>query len=421
VNPSHPDRRALWFWLSYALFILYVTSLPFDFVFSTSRALERLRAVPLHLFMSPDGGRASFSDMVQNVVLFAPFGALTVATLSRRRLAVAVCGGAVAGFALSVTVETLQLFTVDRVTSLNDVATDTTGAVLGALVAASAIVVARRIGTEAAQSRVAHELYPVLAWSAVLVLATWHPFDTTIDVSGIAGKVRSVMRDPWQAGAIGDEGVDAIRYALFSAALVVCLTRLGWRRPRLLGALAGSFMAFAMEFSQFFVSSRMPGMKDVTVGVVGSCLAAWLSVPHLWSRRLAAGVVVVASVLATALVTLNPFEVQATHRPFQLFPFRAYQAVSPEAAISHAVELSLAFFPIGFAMGLVLSPRQRWLRVMMMALALGGVLEYLQGWIVGRYPDVTDVATLALGALGGAWAAIHSYPEGETEPSVRST
>jgi VanZ family protein len=33
------------------------------------------------------------------------------------------------------------------------------------------------------------------------------------------------------------------------------------------------------------------------------------------------------------------------------------------------------------------------------------LLEYFQGWIVGRFPDVTDVAMMLLGALTGAWAA----------------
>ena len=30
-------------------------------------------------------------------------------------------------------------------------------------------------------------------------------------------------------------------------------------------------------------------------------------------------------------------------------------------------------------------------------------LEYLQGWVAGRYGDITDVGVATLGALGGVW------------------
>jgi len=79
------------------------------------------------------------------------------------------------------------------------------------------------------------------------------------------------------------------------------------------------------------------------------------------------------------------------------------------------VELSLAFFPIGFALAFALPRRGRWPLAAVIAVALGGVLEYLQGWIVGRYPDVTDVGVLALGAMAGVWAASHAPADRHAE------
>jgi glycopeptide antibiotics resistance protein len=117
-------------------------------------------------------------------------------------------------------------------------------------------------------------------------------------------------------------------------------------------------------------------------------------------------------------MTLSPFVIQQERRPFELVPFLGYEAqVRPETAISHAVELSLAFFPIGFALAFALPRRQRWPLAAFIVVALGGVLEYLQGWIVGRYPDVTDVGVLALGAMAGVWAASHALADRYAERS----
>lgn len=414
TRPARSRRRTyLLFWFSYAVFIVYVTTLPFDFVFSTSTALDKLGGVSRHLFTGPDGQRASLSDMVQNVVLFAPFGVLCVAALTTRREAraravrfwVAVAVATIAGCVLSAAVETLQLFTPERVTSLNDVVTDTTGALLGALVAVVAIRLRHRLGAQASYGATMHELYPVLVWGALAMLAAWHPFDTTLDIGGIGSKVRSFIRDPWQAGVLADEGVDVVRYALFSASCVVCFERLGIARPRVRAAFAGIALAAVLELSQFFVQSRMPGMKDMTVGAIGSCGAALLAVPRLWSKRRAASAIGIASLLATALMMLSPFVIRSDRQPFTIVPLRSYAAGPPERTISHAAELSLAFFPLGFSLALLLPRRLRLMRVALIAFALGVLLEFLQGWIAGRYPDVTDAAVLALGALAGTWAA----------------
>jgi len=415
AGPKGPALHV--FWLSYAFFIVYVTSLPFDFNPSVSSALEKLRSVPLHLFTSPEGRRASMSDMAQNVVLFAPFGALTILAWGRRRISlVMIAVAAVAGFVLSASVETLQLFTADRTSSLNDVVTDMAGATLGAMVAALVMAVVRRTRARPLYARIVHEIYPVIVWGAVLVLATWHPFDTTIDVGGIGSKVRAFVTDPWQRGALGDEGADAVRYALFAAACACVLRRRGVSRARSLAAAVGVVAAIGLELSQFFVASRMPGMKDAVVGIAGSSIGALLAGRSMWSARWSTLAVIVPAWLGAAEMMLTPFALQRDHRPFALVPFLGYQAQArPEAAISHAVELSLAFFPIGFALALALPRRRRWPVAAFIVVALGGVLEYLQGWVVGRYPDVTDVGVLALGAMAGVWAASHALADRHAE------
>ena len=111
-----------------------------------------------------------------------------------------------------------------------------------------------------------------------LLLATWHPFDTTIDVSGIAAKVRAFVSDPWQRGALGDEGVDAVRYALFAAACrhAVCeRRRVTWARSA--RGSGGAVAAVGLERLAVLRELAYAGMKDVAVGVAGSAIGALLA------------------------------------------------------------------------------------------------------------------------------------------------
>ena len=414
LSSSHPApsqessssrRTFLVLWLAYTVFTVYVTTLPFSFTGSLADAREKLANVPRHVFVSPEWRRASGSDMLQNVLLFMPLGALTVAAAGRRwhPLFSVVLAGA-AGLGLSVAVETLQLFTRERTTSLNDVATNGIGAVAGGALAAIVLSAAHRAVTTERLAPIARSLYPLLVWTTVIGVATWHPFDTTIDVGGIAAKVRSVLADPWQAGAVADEAADAVRYALFGAAAALWLRHRNGGHHTVAAAALGGLAAIGFELSQFFINSRSPGGKDMCVGIAGACLGAVAARGPLARRPVAAALVVVCGAwLGAALMEWSAFAASDT-RSFDAAFFFAYAGQAPEAMISKAVELSLAFFPIGFALALVVR-RSKWPTVIGIALVLAGILEGLQRWMAGRYPDVTDVVVLVLGAAAGAWAA----------------
>ena len=418
MTPHPPSRRLfLLLWLSYALFVVYVTTLPFDFDPSVEHAISRWAAMSRNPLLSQDGARASFSDMLQNVVLFAPFGALTALVLRRGRRAIVPLLSAAAGFCLSAGVETLQLFTIDRTPSLNDVLTNTVGTLGGGIVVILASWATARTRAIPHAADVLHRCYPLLLWGGVAAVAAWHPFDTTVDVSSVAGKVRSLLSDPWQIGSIGDEGVDAVRYALVAASAAVVWQR--WRLPHAtaVAILAASLLGAALEMSQFFVWSRMPGVKDVGVAVVGGFVGAvsWrlllrrsLSAPAVLRHAVLrpALVMILAAWLAAGLMLLKPLTFSATQQPIQLTPFLDYVRPSPESMVSHIVELTLAFLPIGFALGMVIRKPRLWVATAVVGGVLAVVLEYGQSWVIGRYSDVTDAGVLVLGALAGAWASL---------------
>lgn len=125
-------------------FVLVCTLWPFHLRFGLPHLSEKLDEIewePLYGLVSGGehpGHASPLRDMVQNVVLFAPLGALAV---PGRRVDAPSFGerakwlghAVLISFALSVLVEGLQLFTEDRVSQLGDVLFDSLGGLLGAV------------------------------------------------------------------------------------------------------------------------------------------------------------------------------------------------------------------------------------------------------------------------------------------------
>src|SRR4051794_23474859 len=76
-------------------------------------------------------------DIVANVILYVPLGFLAFFSVSaRHRDALRIGGAAAFGFALSVAMETIQLYESDRISSYIDVIANTAGALFAAGIAA---------------------------------------------------------------------------------------------------------------------------------------------------------------------------------------------------------------------------------------------------------------------------------------------
>jgi glycopeptide antibiotics resistance protein len=398
-------RRALW--LAFALFVLYAGTIPFHF--STAAVGERLRHLSLNPFLSGGGGRRmSVPDFVQNVLLFLPFGALGFLSFERarilRRLAIVI----LLGVALSVTVESLQLLTVDRVTGLNDVLSNGLGTFLGAVLAWQSQALFRaglkRLQIEGLAD--VDALRPFAFATAALAVAAWQPFDVTLEVGTVVSKVRALQADVWQLSGWRDEGLSILISALFAATLAEYLAALGERRAGRKAAIAGVVLACGLEASQVFIGSRMPALWDALVASAGVALGAagwtvWRRTdwPALWL-----GAVIVATAGAAAMLTLSPFVVAPAYRAFGWFPFLGYYTRTTFDTLSHVIELALLYFPLGVCVGWFM-PTSRTRTAVLWAAAIAVGTECAQGWIVSRYPDITDVAV----GVAGAWIGFHAY------------
>ena len=137
------EKYYLWFrkyWLyflliSYVLFIIYSTVVPFNFVLSWKMFSQRF----LKIDWIPFYGKyrlISRADVIANIIFFIPLGILlglqkilsNYRNFTLREWLV-ILG---LGFSISSAVEFLQLFTIDRHTSLTDILTNSSGTLLGA-------------------------------------------------------------------------------------------------------------------------------------------------------------------------------------------------------------------------------------------------------------------------------------------------
>ena len=161
----------------------------------------------------------------------------------------------------------------------------------------------------------------------------------------------------------------------------------------------------ALEASQFLITSRSPSLQDLAAATAGALIGTMVSG---WSAHLArVGLLVVLTVLAAVPFYLQPFTIRAHYESMALVPFLAYYEFTTLQTVSHVIDLMLIYAPIGFAMQWQRGKTPVSMRVVLVALLIAGPLEYAQGWIVGRFPDLTDIAMAVLGGLIGAAVARH--------------
>ena len=108
---------------------------------------------------------------------------------------------------------------------------------------------------------------------------------------------------------------------------------------------------------------------------------------------------------AAAVFGLSPFEWAPDRTGLQSFLFLNYYARTSLQTVSHVLELSGIYFPLGFALGWCWAGRAPWVLALGGAGTIGLAVEYAQGWVTGRVPDVTDVGVSILAAGVGVLTA----------------
>lgn len=257
-------------------------------------ASGRFRAA-LSFQQGPIGQPFSRTDLLSNLLLYMPFG-LLLATRRRAR------GGSGAGAALwalvlgamlSALVETLQLFSASRTSSLGDLAANSMGALVGGIVGAAwgmRMLIRAEGGVRRRWIDRPVELAAILLLAAMAGDALFQ-YWPTLDVAEVWGNLKrstfslssGLALHPWHYWLVKRVGVYAVLTVLLAAMAMIGRTwsdavgyRGAWSTPARAAIWAGLF-GLALELGQFLIPGRHPSPTDVLCFALGAGLGSALA------------------------------------------------------------------------------------------------------------------------------------------------
>jgi glycopeptide antibiotics resistance protein len=440
-SPSFLTRRHYtWLGLGLLALVVYGSLVPLHFQsVSWGDAVTRFRvacAEPVRV--------VSRSDWAANILLFIPLSFLWMAALAADRpwyagllAALFVLPGCTL---LSAAIEFTQLYFPPRVTSVNDIAAESLGGLLGALlwlIGGQGITRWLRhswalLGSHGPLAR----LLP--AYVVFLVFVHVMPMDLTLSPVEIyhkyrQGRVRlipfgNLQTDPFEAVS---KYLTTVSYFLPVGLLLAGLKGRSWQGlrnwPHVFGV--GLLLACAVQFLKLFVFSRFSDTTDLVTGSL-AILAGWCvglvihrsPVPQATQTGPGTGsdtaggsvprsAIFLALFLAWfgALVLINwqPFDFRlfdgtalARLREMSWAPFADYQRQGYLHAFDEMLSKIVLFMPAGLFLALLRLPtdqRLAGLFVVLLGAMLATTFEAGQLFLPTRYASVTDVLLETLG------------------------
>lgn len=439
ANPNNsPERSRLLLWgaLGYTAFAIYGSLVPLRYrplpLDAAWRAFQDIRYLEL--------GIGSRADWVANILLFVPLAFLWLGVLwpQRGHLARAAAGGLVvlACAALSVAIEFTQLFFPPRTVSLNDIAAEVLGALLGVVLWVWTGErfrtwldgwLAARTPRSAAQRFLYVYLFLLFGYNVL-------PLDLTISVVEIYHKWREgkVLLLPFSAVyASRPEQAYALAAGVAIWVPAAWLWRMASHRSAGRAILNVVAWAAAIEFFQLFVYSRVTSSTDILTAACGGALGAILAggfAPQIGARPAPrsgpSGQWVLVWVLALAVwlgvlmtVFWYPFDfvtdwgfVHGRLAALKRAPFEAYYYGTEFRAVTEVMHKTGFFFPLGALLAIAAAWLRRRLFIPLAvlhaasALVVAGAaagIELGQLFLRDKNADPTDFLLETLGALAG--------------------
>jgi len=264
---------------AYTIYIIYGTTLPFRFTFETGILTDRLinlfslgfyLGIPTHIIQV---------DGISNILFFIPFGFFLLnalynpdeSTLPKLLLFRIIISGAL----LSMFVELLQVFTIDRSPSLLDVFTNTLGTYFGAYLGYT-------IRKKGYHRRIKQIIKPILnnpdlfivsVYLIYLVMASLAPFSINLSPFRIYQKLDSlkILDFNFQSTPLKIWG---ILYVFTPAGYIIARTLrrfVSWTQftQILLTMVIGFLVCYMIEMLQLIVNSRYFSWSDIYMGWIG--------------------------------------------------------------------------------------------------------------------------------------------------------
>jgi VanZ family protein len=336
----------------------------------------------------------SRSDVVTNFLLYVPLGFLAARALrGRLGLWASAAGAVLMGAALSGSLELLQLFLPGRVTSLLDVMLNSAGTLAGALVG---VLLARRSapGDSLAAFLGARDDDGPLRGVGLLVLVLWavsglFPLVPSFRAANLAQGVRPLLealRDPGRL-----DGTTALTEGFSVLGVGAVALTLQWSRERALWLLSAAVL--------LVLALKVPAVQRMLT--LEAVLGAGVALGLFWMAREAprevllwAGVTALTAGFVLEALAPGP---RALAGGFNWVPFRGQ--FGSIFALKDVIDAMWPFMAVGY---LVLTLYRA--RSSVYLLAGGGAallfaffVEWLQRWVPGRYPDLTDALLAGAG------------------------
>lgn len=355
---------------------------------------------------------SAIPDAVRNVALFAGFGVIWIITATdARRPWRRVLWITFYGFLLSVSVEVVQLLSPHRSSSINDVATNTAGALLGAVVILAMVTLLRRIHPR--RMHIGFPLYPVAGAYAVAVASDiFAPFYYRDRFYGPGGSV--LARLSYALHFVRAPGRDA--FSMFDLIAgspagflaVVALAELGmsYGAACALTIAGGVAASVGLEIVHGIAGQRIQvgPMISHTVAITAGALVAWRLAPAALRRidrpHTRAAILLAASAAILVIWSWRPFalnlDLAAIRAQLSLVHFTPLGLMGGEIDLFGVADL-VRQFALFLALGVLLAVWPLRLRgrlaFVLPAIYLAVILEVGQLLVVGRTFDVTDILT----------------------------
>ena len=343
------NPRAKVFFALYLCAIVYLSLFPGAF---------QLHPKMSRLLWTPLSGKRQVLDFILNVLFYAPLGAS--GCLAVRRRGYGALAAAVLGFALSLTIEWLQLWTPSRFGNLTDLTSNTLGAVSGA---ALAYVADRWSWLPRAHQDSLWTMTP----SAWLLLSAWllwqmFPFVPAVLLARLTELSSLIAPWSWRV---------AIETLLGFAVLATVIERRVWL-----------WIAFAALPAQAFLLDRA-----LSPSAVCGALAGWVTVRLTGGRWLA-------PILGAWLVfeEFRPFSLADQPEAFHWAPFESWYDSGPTGYYPSIFGKLFIYLALVWSLRRRGQPYRIAIGIPAMILAAG---EWTQRYLEGRTPETTDLVLLA--------------------------
>jgi len=347
--------------------------------------------------MLPRGGHDPYSDIVTNLLVYLPFGFLMMrAARGRRVTAGLVLAVTVVGGAFSLGIEYLQAFNPARVSSLGDVALNTSGTFFGAL-ATTFLRTDTRLGRQLLGWRDQYAISGTLANVGLAAIGLWTlsqltPLVPSLDVSSL----RAGLKPVWYTltGQVPFDRSQAIVYA-FSVGGLALLARTVLHRRYRSAVLFGAFVGVVLLL-KIPIVSRQISLEAIAGTAAGVVLAGLLRHCRGRVRLLSAAALILGAVTLSEL----RFGTGGGLRAFNWIPFRG-QLAHDLIGVADLLDDIWPFVALTY-LAMLTRPVRPALTAVTGALGLGAlmyVLEWHQQSLPGRYGDITDVITPVLAWL----------------------